>query len=427
MDYKEALTYIHGTRKLGWKLGLDNIEYLLKLMGNPHKKLKYIHIAGTNGKGSTAAFLSQILIQAGYKVGIFTSPYIEKFTERIKINNCEIDGSRLAEITSFVKDKIESMIADGQNHPTEFEIITAIAIQYYFENMCDIVILEVGLGGRFDSTNIIETPELAIITSISYDHMMYLGNTLEEIAFEKAGIIKESGSVVLYPQKECVKKLIRRICYERNALLSEIDFGPIEMISYGVDGQRFDYDNYKSLDISLLGEHQVKNSIVAIKSAELLNGKGYNIDEKSIREGLKKTKWPGRFQIVKKDPIFIIDGAHNLHGVQVLRSNLDNYFRDKKKILIMGVLRDKDYKSMISTIMPLADKVVLITPNIDRALNARELAMFVKHYCNEVIINDTIEESIETSLRLASPDDVICAFGSLYYIGDVIRYFKKTN
>jgi len=214
MNYEEALEYIHGALKFGSKLGLHNIRVLLELMGNPHKKLKFVHVAGTNGKGSTVAFISSILIEAGYKTGIFVSPYIERFTERIKINNQEIPGADLARITGFVKEKVDIMVQRGENHPTEFEIVTAMAFQYYYENNCDVVVLEVGLGGRLDSTNVIDTPLASVITTISYDHMDRLGSTLPEIAFEKAGIIKEGGDVVMYPPPggrglQCFQKGVR--------------------------------------------------------------------------------------------------------------------------------------------------------------------------------------------------------------------------
>ena len=224
MDYTEAMKYIHGTLKFGSKLGLHNIEALLRLMGDPHKKLKYVHVAGTNGKGSTVAFISSILAAAGYKVGVNTSPYIQRFTERIRINSVEISGEDLARLTSYVKEKVEIMVGRGDNHPTEFEIVTAIAFQYFFECGCDIVVLEVGLGGRFDSTNIIDTPDAAVITTISYDHMDRLGSTLAAIAFEKAGIIKPDGDIVSYEQQLEAGEVLQRICGERGARLHKTDF-----------------------------------------------------------------------------------------------------------------------------------------------------------------------------------------------------------
>ena len=279
MDYKEALDYIHGTMKFGVKLGLQNIEKLLGFMGNPHKKLKYVHVGGTNGKGSTVAFISSILMESGYRVGIYTSPYLQRFTERIRINDKEIPQSELAQITCFVKENVKKHIEAGGAHPTEFEIVTAIAFQYFFENECDIVVLEVGLGGRFDSTNIIDSPLVSVITTISYDHMNILGDSLEKIAFEKAGIIKNNGDVVLYPQDEEVEKVFLNVCGERNAVLHKVSFDSIRIEDAGIDGQTFSWMDHKGLKISLLGDHQVKNSIVALKTVEILKEKGFgNID-----------------------------------------------------------------------------------------------------------------------------------------------------
>lgn len=420
MNYDEAMAYIHGTLKFGSKLGLHNIGTLLELMGNPHKKLKYVHVAGTNGKGSTVAFISSILMESGYKVGIYTSPFIQRFTERIKINNSEIEAQKLAAITEFVKDKIDIMLARGENHPTEFEIVTAIAFQYYYENDCDVVVLEVGLGGRFDSTNIIDTPDVAVITTISYDHMDRLGNTLQQIAFEKAGIIKPDGDVVVYEQVLEVEEVFGNAAIERGARLHLVDFSSIRLKAFDINGQVFSYDRHDNLEISLIGEHQIRNASVAVKTAEILMEKGYHITRESISKGLKKARWPGRLEVLQKEPVVLIDGAHNIEGVRVLRNALDAYFPGKKITFIMGVLSDRDYMTMIKAIIPGCLQVITVTPNSGRALPASELAVAAGAYCKNVLISDTIEAAIETSLEMASPDEVICAFGSLYYIG-VIR------
>ncbi|MCX7920403.1 MAG: bifunctional folylpolyglutamate synthase/dihydrofolate synthase [Clostridia bacterium] len=426
MQYDEALDYIHNTLKFGIKLGLHNISTLLELMGNPHHKLKYVHVAGTNGKGSTVAFISNILIESGYKVGTYTSPYLERFTERMKINNIEIAQDDLARITGFVKEKVELMVERGDNHPTEFEIVTAVAFQYFYESSCDIVVLEVGLGGRFDSTNIIKTPLVSVITTISYDHMDRLGNTLPEIAFEKAGIIKEGGEVVVYPQKREVEEVFEAACNERGAILHKADFKTINVIEGNVDGQKFDYAHYKGLSISLLGLHQVKNAVVALNTIEILKAKGYKITEESLRTGLANTKWPGRLEVVGKQPVFLIDGAHNTEGAVTLKETLDQYFPGKHKIFIVGVLRDKDYKSLIEAVIPGSEKVIAITPNSERALPAEELAIFIGNYCKNVLVGATIEEAVEKALALSSGDDVICAFGSLYYIGEIRALLKNS-
>ena len=428
MTYEEALEYIHGTHKLGWKLGLQNITNLLDMMGNPHKKLKFVHVAGTNGKGSAVAYINRVLVESGYKTGMFISPYIERFTERIQVNGREIPEDDLARITEMVKHNVDEMLKKGLEHPTEFEIVTAIGFQYFYECQCDVVVLEVGLGGRFDSTNVIDTPLVAVITSISYDHMNILGDTLPKIAFEKAGIIKNGGDVVLYsPQDREAEKVIEDTCRERNSRLHKTDFRKIRAVSHDIDGQTFDYGDYKNLKIRLLGPHQPKNAAVAIEACKVLAEKGYNITDDTIRKGLKNAEWPGRMEVVCRNPVFLIDGAHNTDAIKVLAEALELYFPDKNKIFIMGVMKDKEYKEMIKIIAPLADKFIVLTPPNERALPAVELAKIIRNYCKNVIISDTIDGSINTALQIYTENDVICAFGSLYYIGEIRRHFRNLS
>lgn len=424
MNYDEALAYIHATLKFGSKLGLHNIGKLLKLMGDPQNKLRFVHIAGTNGKGSTVAFISSILVESGYRVGVYTSPYIQRFTERIRIGNNEINPGDLARITTFVKQKVDRMLEMGENHPTEFEIVTAIAFQYYFEMKCDVVVLEVGLGGRYDSTNIIETPELAVITTISYDHTEWLGSGLTQIAFEKAGIIKPGGDVIVYGQDAEVTEVFSKVSTERGARLQIVDFSSLRPEGFSLDGQKFSFEDHEGLEISLLGEHQLKNASVAVKAAELLMGKGWRITESTLRSGLANTRWPGRLEILSRKPLLLIDAAHNIEGARVLRTALDEYFPGRKFSFIMGVSNDKDYKAMAKTVITRCTRIITVTPNSVKALPASVLSDAVSCYCNEVQVSDTIEEAVRTSLAAVEPDEVICAFGSLYYIGAVRDYYR---
>ncbi len=423
MTYEEALEYIHGTYKFGEKLGLHNIRMLLGLMGNPQKKLRFVHIAGTNGKGSTSAFIGSILSEAGYRTGIYTSPYIQRFTERIRIGKEEISRSELAEITAFVKSSAEKMVRMGENHPTEFEIITAIALEYYCREQCDIVVFEVGLGGRFDSTNVIDVPELAVITAISLDHTERLGNTLAEIAFEKSGIIKPGGDVLVYSQSMEAEQVFENACSERGARLFKTDFADIRPGSFGIDGQVFSYKGFDSLEISLLGKHQTRNAALSVDAALYLREKGYNISDADIRRGLVNTKWPGRLEVLSKEPVLIIDGAHNPQAAEVLKQTLEDYFPGKPRTLIMGVAADKDYQTMIKTLLPGARRLIAVTTLTGRALPAAKLAEYSRCYCNDVRISDTIVNAIRLSMEIAEPDEIICAFGSLYYIGAVRDYF----
>lgn len=425
MNYDEALEYIHGTLKFGSKLGLHNIGALLGLMGEPHKKLKYVHIAGTNGKGSTSAFISSILKEAGYRTGLFTSPFIQRFTERIRIGDEEISPVELAEITSFVKSCVDRMITMGESHPTEFEIVTAIAFEYFYRKKCDIVVLEVGLGGRFDSTNIIDTPELAVIATINYDHTDRLGKTLPEIAFEKAGIIKPGGDVVIYGQGREVERVFENVCAERGAKLTRTDFSGIILHDFGIDGQTFSFERYDGLRIKLLGRHQARNAALAVKSAEILMRKGFGISEATLGRGLKKAKWPGRLEVLLRDPVVLIDGAHNPEAAAVLKNVMDEYFPGRPVTFIMGVLKDKDYLEMMKIALPGCKRMFAVNARSPKALPEDILAKAAAGYCKNVQISDTIEGAVRISIESAEPGEIICAFGSLYYIGIIRGMFEQ--
>ncbi|RDW19754.1 bifunctional folylpolyglutamate synthase/dihydrofolate synthase [Oceanobacillus chungangensis] len=421
MNYEESLAFIHGRQYKGMKLGLDNITKLMELLGNPQNKLKFIHIAGTNGKGSTASFINQVLIKAGYKTGLFTSPYLERFNERIKINNQDVPDNQLSDITNLIKTKIDEM----EDKPTEFEIVTAIAFQYFYEQQCDVVVLEVGLGGRFDSTNVIEKPLLSVITSIGLDHQAFLGNTLAEIAFEKAGIIKENSQVLLYPQTSEVEAVIHRVAAERNSTVDKADFTELKRITNSIDGQTFYYNGYQELRISLLGEHQLKNAAIAIEAIEILRHAGLTIHEDDMREGLAETKWPGRFEIINRDPLVVIDGAHNLDGIHALVLNIRQLFSGRRIIGILGILKDKDYQHMIEEVSPVIDQFITVTPDNPRAIPADELASYLIEHRIPAIAADSYDAAVELAYQESGEKDVICAFGSLYYIGEIKRVVQQ--
>ncbi|HEY9061421.1 MAG TPA: folylpolyglutamate synthase/dihydrofolate synthase family protein [Pseudobacteroides sp.] len=425
MNYTEALEYIHGTLKFGIKLGLENIKALLLLMGNPHKSLKFVHVAGTNGKGSTVAFISSILMESGYKTGIFTSPYLERFTERIKVDRGEIAEADVARITAFVKQKADELVKNGGNHPTEFEIVTAIAFQYFYETGCDIVVLEVGLGGRFDSTNVIDMPLAAVITTISYDHMNILGDTLEKIAFEKAGIIKDNSDVVLYPQAGEALEVFERVCEEKKSRLNKVSLADVEVLESGIWGSSFLHKRHGKFKISIAGEHQVANAVTALEAVEIVREKGYDrINKTDVESGLIKAVWPGRLEVVCKEPMFIIDGAHNKEGALMLADNLKKYFPGKDIIFIIGVLKDKDYKAIIEPVIPIASEFVTVKPENERGMTAQELAVILRGYCKDVNVSDKIEEAILYSIKKVSTKGIICAYGSLYYIGEIRKFFN---
>jgi dihydrofolate synthase/folylpolyglutamate synthase len=430
MNYEEAIDFIHSSYKFGSKLGLDNIRELLKRLGNPQSKLDIIHIAGTNGKGSTASFVNQILIEAGYKVGLFTSPYLEYFNERIRVDNILIDEDDLIRGVLKIKNAIDKMVEDGHNHPTEFEIVTALGFLHFLDKKVDIVVLEVGLGGRFDATNVIEESMASVITSISKDHTHILGNTLEEIAFEKSGIIKENGHVYVYPQKIQAEKVIENISAKRGAIFKTYDISQVKNIEFTEKGSVFDIEIeemiYKNLEIKMLGRHQVYNSTLAVMMLDDLNRRGLvNIEEKHYRSGLLNTRWNGRLEIISENPLILIDGAHNEDGARALSEALSEYYKSKKKILCIGVLKDKDLDVILEYVLPHFDEVVVTEPCNPRALGFRELEEKIKERGKSVIAIKELDEAIETTLKKKEGYDLFVFSGSLYLIGEIRKYIGK--
>ncbi|MGO1042062.1 bifunctional folylpolyglutamate synthase/dihydrofolate synthase [Clostridioides difficile] len=431
MKYEEALEYISQTNKFGIRLGLENIGKLLELLGNPQETLNIIHVAGTNGKGSVCSFISNILRESGYKVGLYTSPYLETFTERIRVNGENIPQEDVARIIGLIKEKIEVMVSQGYVYPTEFEVVTAMAFYYYSEQKVDFVALEVGLGGRYDATNIITKSLVSVITSISLDHTGILGDTIEKIAYEKAGIIKENGIVLVYNQTDEAKDVIKSVCKEKNAKYIEVNFDSINIKKSNINSQVYDCnvmgETYKNLEIMLIGEHQINNSILAMSVLEYLKDtkKLDNVSEESIRKGLITTKWPGRIEKIKESPIFIIDGAHNEDGAKSLAKALDKHFKDKKLTLLIGMLEDKDIDGVLDILMPKFSKVVTTTPNNPRAINSDILKEKILKYVSDVTSKHEIEDAVNYTLETSSKDDIIISAGSLYMIGTVRTLVKK--
>lgn len=422
MNYNEALNFISESHKFGMRLGLDNMKRLLELLGNPQEKLNIIHVAGTNGKGSTCSFISTILVECGYKVGLYTSPYLETFTERIRINNENIPEEKVANIISLIKEKIDIMIKEGYEYPTEFEIVTAMAFYYYFIENTDYVVLEVGLGGRYDATNVIDKSLVSVITSISLDHTGILGDTLEKIAYEKAGIIKENGTVFVYNQTDIVKNVIKEVCNKKNAKYIEVDFDDVIIKKSDINYQSFDYKKYKDIKINLIGEHQIKNSILALNVVEFILD---NVNLDIIKKGIEKTKWAGRIEKLSESPLFIIDGAHNEDGAKSLQKVLDKNLKDKNMTLIIGMLEDKDIDTVLEILIPYFNKVITTTPNNPRAISCDKLKDKVYKYNKNVTQVKEIEKAVEYALENSKKDDVIICAGSLYMIGEVRKEVLK--
>ena len=415
MNAQEAVEYIHSFFWKGSIPGLSRTQELLRRMGNPEKKLKFVHIAGTNGKGSTAAMTASILQKAGYRVGLYTSPYIYRFNERIQVNGQQIADEDVASVTEYVKQFAEAM----EEKPTEFELVTAIGFEYFARQKCDIVVLEVGMGGALDSTNVIETPEVAVITNIGLDHTDYLGDTVEKIAETKAGIFKQGGCAVVYRGTAGVEAVFERVCAERNISLKKADFDSLVLRSHSLEGQVFDCGSRKELFLPLLGDHQLHNASVVLSVADTLIENGWKITEENIRDGIRDVSWPGRFDIVCRDPLFIIDGGHNPQCIDALVTNIRDYLAGRKIIALTGVLADKDYGEMYRPMMPYIQEFVCITPPNPRKLEATELADHLRRVGATATPCETIPQGVELAIQKAGKDGVVLCFGSLYTIGDI--------
>lgn len=421
MTAEQAIEYIHSKFWKGSVPGLERISVLLDKMGNPQDSLKFVHIAGTNGKGSTASMTASVLRKAGYHTGLYTSPYIYRFHERIQLDGEQISDEDLVAVTEYVKSFAETMAET----PTEFELVCAIAFEYYKRKNCDIVVLEVGMGGEFDATNVIKTPEVAVITNIGLDHTDYLGSTLEEIAKTKAGIFKENGHAVIYRGAPSVEKVFEDVCREKNIALKKADFDGIVPRSHDLFGQEFDCGERKRLWLPLLGDHQLHNAAVVLSVVDTLIANGWKITEQNIYDGMRDVSWPGRFDIVCRDPLFIIDGGHNPQCVEALIKNIHDYLKGRKVIALTGVLADKDYGDMYQPVMPLVSQFVCITPDNPRKLEAEELARHLQKAGAKAVACESTRAGVIKAMELAGQDGVVLCFGSLYSIGAIHESLKE--
>ena len=415
MNANEAIAYIHSVCWKGSIPGLGRTQELLRRMGNPEKELKFVHIAGTNGKGSTAAMTASILRKAGYRTGLYTSPYIYRFHERMQVDGQEISDEDLAAITEYVKPLADSMTES----PTEFELVSCIAFEFFKRKQCDIVVLEVGMGGAMDSTNVIEVPEVAVITNIGLDHTEYLGDTLEKIAETKAGIFKEGGHAVVYRGTPGVESVFERVCAERHVSLKKADFEGLRSVSHSLDGQVFDCGARKNLFLPLLGDHQLHNAAVVLSVADTLIEEGWKISEQNIRDGLRDVRWPGRFDIMRRDPLFIIDGGHNPQCIEALVKNIQDYLPGKKLVVLTGVLADKDYVDMYQPVMPYVQQFICVTPPNPRKLDADKLAAYLESTGIPASPYAEIADGVKAAIEAAGKDGVVLCFGSLYMIGSI--------
>ena len=421
MTYEEALSYIHSICWKGSKLGLDRTRELLGKLNDPQKELKFIHIAGTNGKGSTAAMLSSILEEAGYRVGLYTSPFINRFNERMQVNHQPIPDEELAALTEYVRPHADAM-ADS---PTEFELITALAMVWFARQKCDIVVLEVGMGGELDSTNIIDVPEAAVIAAMGLDHVKELGPTMADIARAKAGIIKEGGRVVSYGGNPEADEVIAAVCRARNASLCQPDFSAIVPGDFSLEGQTFSYKGWRGLRIPLVGAYQMNNAAVVLETVEVLRQRGWNISDEAVRQGLADTRWPARFEVLRRDPVFIVDGGHNPHGIRATAESLSRLFPGRKITFVTGVMADKDVEHILGLIVPLADQFFTVRPDNPRAMDAGELARRIEAMGAKATACASVRDGVDRAIQAEGPHGVACALGSLYMSGEVRSCFGK--
>jgi dihydrofolate synthase/folylpolyglutamate synthase len=426
MTYEEALDFLQIKSEPGSILELGVMECLLDELGGPHLRQRFIHVAGTSGKGSTCAFLSSILSGAGLRTGLFISPVVRDFNERIQVNGVSISNDELALLTAAIAEAVPRIQTRGCRKPTFFELITALAFLYFNERKCDITVLETGLGGRLDATNVIKTPVVSAITNIGLDHTEVLGDTVELIAAQKAGIIKDNGTVVLYSQSESVHRVIEDSCRQHAAQLKIAPVDTAEVKRLSLDGLAFRYGGFDNLELATPGVYQVKNAAMAVTIAETLIEKGLQIDASSIIAGLKSTRFPGRFELLQKNPAVIVDGAHNPQKAAALMQSLNALFPGKKISFVIGILSDKDHETVLRLALPLAKRFYAISPPGIRALDALSLAGEMRSLTNlPVFAHTEIHNALGQALSDSGPEDIICIFGSLYQVGEVRKYFGR--
>lgn len=420
---REVLNYMFGLERLGIRPGLAAIRGLLRLLGDPQRKFPSIHVAGTNGKGSTSAFIASILNDAGYKTGLYTSPHLARFNERMRIGRRDIADRDIVDIALEVK----GAARHAARTPTFFEFTTAMAFLYFSGKNADITVIEAGMGGRLDATNALARPLVSVITEIGVDHTEYLGGTIEAIAREKAGIIKKGGLVVTSEGDTAAGRVIRERAAEKNARLFALghDFMP-----KNADAKRLKFD-YVGMDgVSLMGlrpglfgAHQFRNASVALASIQCLKNLGWRIPGKNIRAGLKGVCWPGRFEVLRKSPLIILDSAHNPHGAKALRAALDEMDYERL-ILVLGIMADKDIDGILAHIAPAAEAVIAASPRTKRALNSSLLMDRLKAYDAKTVSMSDIPSAVRHALRIAAPKDAICVTGSIFTIGEAREFLR---
>ena len=422
MTCAEAIQYIHSNTWYKSSQGLSRIRTLLAAIGNPQDSVRCIHVGGTNGKGSVCAMLDSILRAAGYRVGMFTSPYIRCFQERMRADGELIRDEELAEITEMIRPHVEAM----EERPNEFEVITAIGFEFFRRRGVDIVVLEVGLGGRLDPTNVIKDPLLSIITDIDFDHMAQLGNTIQAIAVEKAGIVKEGYPCLYGGRENSACRTIRAISEARHAPFHTVDRSDYRVHSTSLEGTVFDFQQYQNLELPLLGSYQPSNAAIVLTALVILGEQGIGCSEEAVRTGLKNVRWPARFELLHRDPIVICDGGHNPQGIGAAVKSIQTYFPEQKVVIVSGVMKDKDYDEMIEKLKPVAKHICTVTPPSGRSLTAAEYASHFAAHKIPATPFETATEALRAAMAEAKQDScpVIC-LGSLYLYSSIVEALEE--
>lgn len=429
MDYNEALKFLQDLCQFGINLGLTRIKNLLALLDNPQEKIKTIHVAGTNGKGSTITLLTSILREAGFRVGVYTSPHLHSYTERIRVNNQDIPPEKFAGLMAEIKEQLFLVQESTGEAPTEFEVLTALAFKYFSQENVDIAIIEVGMGGRLDSTNVI-VPEVAVITAIGEDHLNFLGSTILEIAKEKAGIIKEGVPVVIAKQEPLVQQVLEQEAFKLGAPIINSGEAVYQQLDFSREGQRFalqtTQNHYSELTLNLLGDHQLENATTAIICIEQLIDLGWKIPKEAILKGLAKAHWPGRMEYLKSTPPILLDGAHNPQGARALARAIPKYFTYKRIIMVLAILDDKDKREILGSLAPLGDIIVVTkVPDNPRNQDWRNIADIPEIKSKDIFFVEEPTKAIDLALQMSNEEDLVVITGSLYLLGVSREYVLK--
>jgi dihydrofolate synthase/folylpolyglutamate synthase len=431
LEYSEALAWLESLGRFGSRPGLQRIQALLEVLGHPEQGLEVVHVAGTNGKGSVCAYISSILAAAGYRTGLYTSPHLVSYTERLQVNGQEVPEPVLARLLTQVRQAAERVTTDTGEHPTEFEVLTAAAFLYFNVQKVDYLVLEVGLGGRLDATNVV-FPQVAVITNISHDHVGVLGTSIAAIAREKAGIIKPGRPVVMAPQEEEAAQVIVAVAKEWGSpLLSVRERVALHLVEESLQKQRFHLQlgeaSYQDVVIHLLGRHQLDNAATAILAIDVLCSLGAEVKPDALYQGLAATRWPARFEVMSSRPVVIVDGAHNLAGAQALARAVRDYLPGRRVVLLIGVLADKDVSSILRELGPLGQAAVVTRPDSPRAADLESVADGLSVYVPHVVVEPDVRRAVDRALALACRDDVVLVCGSLYLVGWARKYIGRTH